>query len=421
MASKDKTATLGFSTQDDAAAAPRGRSSAADRWLTSKLLQASGSPPVAIVLWDGEEVAIGDAAPRTHLRVHSRGALLRLLLNPNVEFGDLYSVGAVDVDGDLRRFLETVYHGVNEAAEGSSLRARLARVLNRPRPNTLNGSRENIHHHYDIGNEFYSSWLDREMQYTCAYFPSPTMTLEEAQLAKMEHVCRKLMLRPGDTVVEAGCGWGGLARYMAREHGVTVRSYNISHEQVAYAREKASEQGLADRVEYVEDDYRNISGEYDVFVSVGMLEHVGLDNYPELGGVINRALKPSGRGLIHSIGRNKARLMNGWIEKRIFPGAYPPTLREAMHIFEPYELSVLDVENLRLHYAKTLEHWLERYEGNVDWVGRTFDERFVRAWRLYLAGSIAAFTTGSLQLFQIVFARSTDNELPWSRAHLYQP
>jgi len=152
-----------------------------------------------------------------------------------------------------------------------------------------------------------------------------------------------------------------------------------------------------------------------------MLEHVGLDNYPELGGVINRALKPSGRGLIHSIGRNKARLMNGWIEKRIFPGAYPPTLREAMHIFEPYELSVLDVENLRLHYAKTLEHWLERYEGNVDWVGRTFDERFVRAWRLYLAGSIAAFTTGSLQLFQIVFARSTDNELPWSRAHLYQP
>lgn len=421
MTSREKTATLGFSTRRAPAMARGGRPGSVDRWLAGKLLEASGDPPIAIVLWDGEEVATGNVTPRSRMLVRNRGALLRLFRNPNIEFGDLYSAGEVDVEGDLRVFLEAVYRGVNEAAESASLRSHFARTLKRPRPNTLRGSRENIHHHYDIGNEFYTRWLDRDMQYTCAYFPSPAIDLEEAQLAKMEHVCRKLRLRAGETVVEAGCGWGGLARYMAREHGVKVRSYNISHEQVAYARQKAEEEGLSGRVEYVEDDYRNISGDFDAFVSVGMLEHVGTDNYPQLGGIIDRVLKDRGRGLIHSIGRNKARLMNGWIEKRIFPGAYPPTLGEAMRIFEPFDLSVLDVENLRLHYAKTLEHWLDRYENNLEWVRNNFDERFARAWHLYLAGSIAAFTTGSLQLFQIVFARATDNELPWSRAHLYQP
>ncbi|HYA38111.1 MAG TPA: cyclopropane-fatty-acyl-phospholipid synthase family protein, partial [Candidatus Methylomirabilis sp.] len=219
--------------------------------------------------------------------------------------------------------------------------------------------------------------------------------------------------------VEAGCGWGGLARHMARHYGVTVSSYNISHQQILYARERARAEGLENKVEYVEDDYRNISGGFDVFVSVGMLEHVGRDNYAVLAEVIHRCLTPNGRGLIHSIGRNRPELMNAWIEKRIFPGAYPPSLREMMDIFEPHEFSVLDVENLRLHYAKTLERWLARFDQNEAMIETMYDRAFVRAWRLYLAGSIAAFTTGSLQLFQVVFTRGTNNDLPWSRAHLY--
>ena len=207
---------------------------------------------------------------------------------------------------------------------------------------------------------------------------------------------------------------------MARQYDVHVRSYNISHQQVCYARERAEAEGLADRIEYVEDDYRNIEGEYDAFVSVGMLEHVGYDNYKQLGTVIDRCLKPEGRGLVHSIGRNKPELMNAWIEKRIFPGAYPPSLKEMMDIFEPWNLSVLDVENLRLHYAQTLRHWLERYERHADRVEAMFDRNFVRAWRLYLAGSVASFTTSSLQLFQITFARRENTSLPWTRAHLYR-
>ncbi len=257
------------------------------------------------------------------------------------------------------------------------------------------------------------------MQYTCAYFPDPAMSLEEAQLAKLHHVCRKLQLKPGDRVVEAGCGWGGLARFMAREYGVTVKAYNISREQVKYARERAAEEGLSGQVEYIEDDYRNIEGEFDVFVSVGMLEHVGTRDYRVLGDVIDRCLTPTGRALIHTIGRNQPGPMNAWIERRIFPGAYPPTLREMMDIFEPNRFSVLDVENLRLHYARTLEHWLQRYEQHVPEIEANLDAAFVRAWRLYLAGSIAAFTSGELQLFQVVFSRASNNLLPWSRAYLY--
>jgi cyclopropane-fatty-acyl-phospholipid synthase len=238
-------------------------------------------------------------------------------------------------------------------------------------------------------------------------------------VAKLHHVARKLRLQPGQTVVEAGCGWGGLARFFAKHYGVKVKAYNISHEQVKFATQKAREMGLEDQVEYIEDDYRNIDGTYDVFVSVGMLEHVGKKQYKVLGQVVDRCLREDGMGLIHTIGRNRPGLMNAWIEKRIFPGAYPPSLKEMMDIFEPNHLSVLDVENIRLHYYKTLMHWLERFNANEDQVKEMFDDNFVRAWRLYLAGSAAAFNAAHLQLFQVVFTRELNNTIPWSRSHLY--
>jgi cyclopropane-fatty-acyl-phospholipid synthase len=208
--------------------------------------------------------------------------------------------------------------------------------------------------------------------------------------------------------------------HMATRYGAKVRAYNISKEQLEFARARAQALGLSGRVEFVEDDYRNISGDYDVFVSVGMLEHVGAEHYAELGDVVARSLTPTGRGLIHSIGRNRPEPLHPWIERRIFPGAYPPSLAEMMQIFEPGSLSVVDVENLRLHYARTLRHWLDRYELAADKVRRLFaDEAFVRMWRLYLAGSIAAFETGMLQLFQVVFTKQDNNDLPLTREHLY--
>jgi cyclopropane-fatty-acyl-phospholipid synthase len=292
--------------------------------------------------------------------------------------------------------------------------------LDRVHDNSRQGSRKNIHRHYDLNVNFYKLWLDQRMVYTCAYFPTVSASLEDAQVAKMDHICRKVRLQRGDRVVEAGCGWGALALHMAKHYGVTVKAFNISHEQIAFAREQAMREGLTEQVEFIEDDYRNISGRHDVFMSVGMLEHVGVQHYEEMGQSIHRTIGDWGRGLVHFIGRNQPHPFSPWIRKRIFPGAYAPALSQVTRLFEPWNFSVLDVENLRMHYAKTLEHWLSRFEGSVDRVSQMFGPEFVRAWRLYLAGSIAAFRTGSLQLFQIAFAGANCKQVPWTRAHLYE-
>jgi cyclopropane-fatty-acyl-phospholipid synthase len=388
--------------------------------LIERLLSHLGNPPIEFLLWNGERVS-GSGAEMVHqLRIADRATLFTLFTDSQLGFGDAYSDGRISVEGDLVEFLETVYKSTPRREAPPSLLQRLMNRRYAARPNTLAGSRDNIHRHYDIGNDFYSQWLGRTMAYTCAYYPTAAATLDEAQLAKMHHVCRKLQLQSGQSVVEAGCGWGSLGLHMARHYGVKVRAFNISHEQIVYARARAQEEGLASQVEYVEDDYRNITGRYDAFVSVGMLEHVGVQNYPELGRIANQCLPRHGRGLIHSIGRNRPAPLHAWIERRIFPGAYAPSIAEMMQIFEPWDLSVLDVENLRLHYARTLRHWLERYEAASERVKSMFDEKFVRMWRLYLAGSVAAFTTGTLQLFQVTFAPGDSNDVPWTRAHLYQ-
>lgn len=397
-----------------------GRVTALDRWLLDRVFDIIGRPPFTLVLWDGQ-VAYGAGMHNVPVvTLCDRGVLWRLLVDPELYFGDMYSAGRIRFEGDLAGFLTDVFNAMADYGTGNKIRRFFTGLLHQVVGNTLDRARQNIYHHYDLSNDFYQKWLDTEaMQYTCAYFPDPAMSLEQAQVAKLHHVCRKLQLKPGDEVVEAGCGWGGLARFMAQYYGVTVRAYNISREQIAYARRKAGEMGLDGRVEYIEDDYRNIEGEYDVFVSVGMLEHVGFGNYRALGDVINRSLRQDGRGLVHSIGRNRPGQMSSWIERRIFPGAYAPALSEMMKIFEHHDFSIWDVENLRLHYARTLQHWLTRFEQHTDEVADMFDENFVRAWRLYLCGSIASFESGVNGLFQLLFAREKQNEVPWTRNYVY--
>ncbi|MBU1425867.1 MAG: cyclopropane-fatty-acyl-phospholipid synthase family protein [Gammaproteobacteria bacterium] len=395
-----------------------GMSFAAEKLLLEKILQAVGNPPVQILLWNGLEIPTQKESTVAQVLIRDLAALLKLFFNHRLYFGELYSARRVEIQGDLLDFLEAVFRcrPLRRANRSSD---KLLLPFDEIRRNTLAGARRNIRHHYDIGNDFYKLWLDERMVYTCAYFQHPDASLEEAQLAKMDHICRKLNLRPGETVVEAGCGWGALALHMAKHYGVTVRAYNISREQISLARERARAEGLDGKVEFIEDDYRHMRGKFDAFVSVGMLEHVGLDHYRELGEVINRVLKDDGRGLIHSIGFNFPRPMDDWAERHIFPGASPPSLAQMMQILEPYDFSVLDVENLRLHYARTLEHWLQRYEDNVDRVSRMFDENFVLAWRLYLAASITTFKIGKMQLFQLTFSRASNNRIPWTRQYLY--
>ena len=389
---------------------------ALDRWLVKQLSNRIDPNRVRIMLWDEPDPATTDDPPVV-VRIGDRKALRKVILHPNLHFGDLYAAGRITVHGDLLTVISQAY---KYTAENPSPVEKLLRGRRLPTPD-LADSRRNIHHHYDLGNDFYELWLDREaLQYTCAYFADPAMTIEQAQQAKMHHVCRKMRLKADETVAEAGSGWGGFAIFMAKNYGAKVRSFNISKQQVAYAREWAKREQVDDKVEFVEDDFRNITGKYDVFVSIGMLEHAGAGNYKELGSLIDRVITSNGRGLIHSIGRDRTEPLNAWINKRIFPGAYPPTLREMMDIFETNGLSVLDAENIRLHYAETLRAWLARFEENVDTVRTMFDEAFVRAWRLYLVGSIGAFLAGKLQLFQVLYARSGANDIPWTRAHIYE-
>ncbi|HEY5789213.1 MAG TPA: cyclopropane-fatty-acyl-phospholipid synthase family protein [Gammaproteobacteria bacterium] len=391
-----------------------------DRRLVQQLVEFIEPAPVRFELWDGSSLQSGRQPARVTLRLADRNALVALCVHPELYFGDLYSSGRLQVAGDLVALIESIYRSLQRLHDGPAWLRALRRLYDRRIHNTPAAARENIHRHYDLGNDFYALWLDRDhMQYTCAYYPDPALPLEAAQAAKLHHVCRKLQLRPGERVVEAGCGWGGLACFMAREYGVHVRAYNISTEQVRLARARAAAQGLQRQVEFVEDDYRNVDGRYDAFVSVGMLEHVGPSAYPELAAVLGRCLEPHGRGLLHSIGRSAPRPMNAWIERRIFPGAYPPSLGEMMAVLEPGRFAVRDVENLRQHYAQTLRHWLERFETQRESIAASFDDEFVRAWRLYLSGSIAAFSTGQLQLYQVLFAHPDNLAESWSRAWLY--
>jgi cyclopropane-fatty-acyl-phospholipid synthase len=387
-------------------------------FVAGKLYGALGAPKFRFALADGRSLGAAreDAVATVHFQ--DARAVLALAFDPQLAFGDLYSAGRIRVEGSLVDLL-CITNGFPAQV---GWRARLGARVRPPAPwrQALGRAARNARHHYDAGNDFYALWLDERMVYTCAYFESPGMSLEDAQVAKLDLVCRKLRLRPGQQVLELGSGWGALALHMARAHGARVRAFNVSLEQVAFAREQAEKQGLASRVEFVLDDWRNASGRYDAFASVGMLEHVGPGHYEELGRVIARTLAPEGLGLIHTIGRSQPHPLNRWIVKRVFPNAHPPALSEMMRIFEPRDFAVLDVENLRRHYDLTAQHWLDRYRANRRLIGARVPEETARAFELYLAGTVAAFRSATLSLYQVVFSRARNDAIPWTRADLYR-
>jgi len=390
-----------------------------DRKVAEWCMSFAGNPRISLKLWDGTEYYSGPQTPIAQLEIKERAVLFNLLRSPPMGLGEGYIKGRIEVHGDFYEFVEEASRAYSQKTTRGyylqKFRSRLAAV----RSNTLSRARENVHQHYDLGNDFYKLWLDERMVYTCAYYERPDATLDEAQVAKLDHVCRKVRLQPGQRVIEAGCGWGALAMHMAEHYGAIVTAYNTSREQVAYARTEADARGLSDRVTFVQDDYRTITGQCDAFVSVGMLEHVGLRNFRTLGSIIDRCLKPHGLALIHSIGRSNPRPPDPWIARHIFPGGHIPSLGDMAAIFEPFKFSVLDVENLRLHYAKTCRTWLHNFEAVADKVRRLHSDEFVRTWRLYLAGSAAGFKSGTLQLYQVVFAPRGNNDVPMTRHYQY--
>lgn len=407
------------SIRDHARAGATPRRSLSGRTVAA-LLQRAGNPAIALELPSGERVAGDSGTAVAVFRVADAAALLRLIAAPEGQFGELYAAGRLTLAaGDLVAGLREILQAQPPGGRRSLLEYWQWQWARR-RDHGLARARRHAAAHYDLGNEFYRQWLDGTLSYTCAYFASPTATLLEAQVAKLDHVCRKANLQAGAEVIELGAGWGSLALHAASRYGARVRAYNVSREQLAFARHRAREAGLQERVQFIEGDWREATGRCDALLSVGMLEHVGPTHYAELGRLARRLLRPDGTGVIHTIGRVIPEPVDGWIQRHVFPGTYVPSAGELMQVFEPAGLAVLDLENLRPHYARTLGFWLANYRRVLPHVAATRGEFFARLWELYLAGSCAAFEAGRMQLYQVVFGDPASPRLPWTRDHLYR-
>ncbi|HEX4098736.1 MAG TPA: cyclopropane-fatty-acyl-phospholipid synthase family protein [Caulobacteraceae bacterium] len=353
---------------------------------------------------NGRVDTYGDGTgPRVEVRLTSR-AVRAIAADPTVGVGESYMNGDLEFEaGDIWTLLEL--GGRNNAPSGR--RSLAGRLLNFARRridqwNDRNASRRNVHHHYDLSYDLYRRFLDRDMQYSCAYWPSLDITLEEAQAAKKAHITAKLKLEPGMKVLDIGCGWGGLALELGARYGVEVLGVTLSEEQLAIAQRRAEEAGLQDRVRFSLTDFRDVRGPFDRIVSVGMFEHVGAPNHLEFFRDVHRLLTDDGIALIHSIGRSTPpSVTNAFIRKYIFPGGYIPALSETMAAVEEAGLWATDIEILRLHYAETLKQWRLRFWAQREEIVRLYDERFCRMWGYYLASSEYGFRYGDNMNFQL--------------------
>ncbi|NHN87047.1 SAM-dependent methyltransferase [Acetobacter conturbans] len=363
--------------------------------------------------------------PHAAMRFRSTDAERRLLLNPGLGFGEAYMDGTVQPQEcslyDLLRLLmlnamEPAGH-LGEALAAATRHVRRGWIQFNPEAR----ARKNVAHHYDLDSRLYDLFLDRDRQYSCAYFPKGNETLDEAQEAKKHHIASKLRLdRPGLSVLDIGCGWGGMALTLARDYGATVTGITLSEEQLRISRQRAESAGLSGQVRFELLDYRNVLTRYDRIVSVGMFEHVGIGHYETFFAKLRDCLKDDGVALLHSIGRNDAPgTTNPWIDKYIFPGGYSPSLSETFAAIEKTGLWVTDCEILRLHYAKTIAIWRERFAVQREKAKALYDERFCRMFEFYLAGAELSFEVQGHMNFQLQLTRDI-NAIPLVRDYMFE-
>lgn len=386
------------------------------------------SIPCRIVFPGGTEFRNSDAPPRFTIRFRNRRGQRRLMRYGHVGLLEAYFDGDVDAEGDFAlAFRAALEIGFNRSGNP------LVRLRNRWHEFRFSNrspaqAKANARAHYGLGKAFYAPWLDRiGMMYTCAYWKEGTRTLEEAQRNKMDHVCRKVQLRPGDTFVDVGCGWGGLLRHAWHHYGAIGTGINATTEQVVELQADLAREGLADQLRVIECDFREMPGQYDKLLSIGTLEHAGRDQLVDVVRAHARAMKPGGLGVIHFIGHVGSFDTEFWIRKYIFPGGWIPSLHEAIDAMDACGLEVVDVENLRRHYALTLDAWAERFDANWDAIQALdpvrFNERHRRIWRTYLWSCAEMFRsrTSRTHLFQVTVCKGNVTDYPMSRSFLYAP
>ena len=384
--------------------------------------------PLRVRLWNGSTVALDDE-PRVELRLNDV-ASARYFLKPSMSsLGEAFVEGHIDVDGDVREIVAIAEH-LSRVGDEEQGRGKLPSWLAR---HTRKSDRQAIEYHYDVSNEFYSLWLDPRMVYSCAYFRTGDETLETAQVHKLDHICRKLMLAPGQTLLDIGCGWGAMAIHAAKHYGVKAVGVTLSTNQYELARERVRQAGLEARVEIRLQDYRDIPGDasFDRISSIGMFEHVGLKNLRGYFDTVHRLLKPGGVALNHGITSSDADSRSvglgagDFIDKYVFPDGELPHVSLAIRELSAAGLELADAESLRRHYAKTLWFWSDSFERNVARLTALAGEKRARIWRVYLAGCAHAFAHGWINLYQLLAIRprpgasGAESPLPLSREYMY--
>lgn len=375
--------------------------------------------PFDLEYWDGEIIKYGEGEPEFKLIIKNFPSKKELLSDPSVALGEAYMKGDIDIEGDLQKFFESIIRNKDSFMNKNTV----FRLASKIKAQSLIKSKKDIAHHYDIGNDFYSLWLDKTMSYSCGYFKNPTDTLYDAQMNKIHHILKKLNLKEGQHLLDIGCGWGYLIIEAAKLYKVKALGITLSEEQFKKAKERIKQEGLEDLVDVQLMDYRNLEKsnlEFDRIVSVGMAEHVGHANLPLFFKNVDSVLKESGLFLLHNITNLVETEGNKWITTYIFPGGYLPTLREELNIAADINFRTLDVESLRLHYMKTLEEWCKNFMNHLDEERDMFDDEFLRMWHLYLATCAAAFHYWDIDIHQILFSKGINNTLPMTRKYLYE-
>ncbi|MCV9965920.1 cyclopropane-fatty-acyl-phospholipid synthase family protein [Pararhizobium sp. BT-229] len=389
--------------------------------LLRKLVQKGN---LKVTLSSGEQAMLGDGSGvPVALRTIDEDAEKAIVLDPGLKFGEMYVEGRLVLDeGNIFDVISMIKaNGLERAATISNTIIALLHVAAQQIKSRLpvNRNKHNIAHHYDLDGKLFDLFLDQDWQYSCAYFDPPGIGLDEAQTAKKRHIAAKLLLEPGQSVLDVGSGWGGMAMYLAESSNVDVTGITLSEEQLKVSRGRAAKRGLAGRVRFELQDYRTMGSQtFDRIVSVGMFEHVGMANYGNFFGKMADLLAPKGSMLLHSIGQaEKPWATNPWIEKYIFPGGYMPALSEVVPAIEKSRLMIRDIEILPMHYAHTLRAWRERFTARRQEAVRLYDERFFRMWEFYLAASETAFIYDNLLIFQIQLSHKQD-AVPYTRNYI---
>jgi cyclopropane-fatty-acyl-phospholipid synthase len=364
--------------------------------------------------WDGKTEKYGANQTQLKIKIGEKVPMTQFLSEPSLTFGEAYMNGDIEIDGKIEDLI-TLAHSNKRLLWTKSL-------PNLPKL-TFKKAKNNIKHHYDLGNDFYSLWLDETMSYSCAYFKTPEDSLYQAQINKIDHVLKKLQLKRGEKLLDIGSGWGWLIIRAAQIYGVQAFGVTLSEEQYKKTNERIKSLGLEGQVQVELIDYRELPEKgmtFDKIASVGMFEHVGQENYPTFMKTVDSLLSDKGMMLLHTITHQTEEPTDPWIRKYIFPGGYIPSIREIISLLPEYNFHLQDVESLRLHYAKTLDQWSSRYEETIDEVRKMYDETFIRMWRLYLQSSAAFFRNGGLNIHQVLFTKGVNNNLELTREHLYK-